>query len=165
MWGKDGLYLVYGDLSDSIRVSTKEMTPVKLPPAVSTDKKLFMVHSKICDFENSECISIDSFLPRPIGVLGYGFLYYSFNPLDSEVLFELGCEKNRNLEDGKPYDERESYEEFSIATFNYVDNKLTVLDSLIDLNSCRSPTYSPDGLKIAFMSGRNVYVMYRGVKP
>jgi hypothetical protein len=163
-WGKDGLYMIKGDLSDSTEIAPKQRHPVKTPVANSKDQLYYMIHSKICNFKDTICISLDTFLTRYAGVIGYDFLYYSFNPRDEEILFELICEKNENLEKGMPYDERKSYEEFSMATFNYAANRLTVLDSLIDLQGCMTPTYAPDGLKIAFLHGGNAHIMYRRIR-
>jgi hypothetical protein len=163
-WGKDGLYMIKGDLSDSTEIAPKQRHPVKTPIASSKDQLYYMIHSKICNFKDTICISLDTFLIRYTGVIGYDFLYYSFNPRGEEVLFELICEKNENLEKGMAYDERKSYEEFSMATFNYATNRLTILDSLIDLQGCRTPTYAPDGLKIAFLHGGNAHIMYRRIK-
>jgi hypothetical protein len=163
-WGKDGLYMIRCDLTDSVKIASEAKHPIQLPPAINTDESLCMIRCKICSLDDAIYVAVDTFLTRHKGVIGYSCLYYSFNPHDNEVLFQLGCEKNENLEKGLPYDETKSYEEFNIATFNYAINRLTILDPLIGHKNCQAPTYAPDGLKIAFLSGGSAYIMYRRAK-
>ena len=161
----DGFHLITCDFSDTLKLFPAGTFPVRLSPTISQDQKHLMVHSKVCNLESKECISINSVLPFPTGVLGYGFLYYSFNPNDSEVLFQLIRNKNISPKEDISYDEWEIEEEYSMAIFDYETKSLTVLDSLIGYENCLAPAFSPDGNKIAFISKGKCHIMYREEKP
>jgi len=52
-----------------------------------------------------------------------------------------------------------------IATYDYTTGALTVLDTLIGIDNCMSPAYSPDGRNIAFFADGKLYLIMREGTP
>jgi hypothetical protein len=79
------------------------------------------------------------------------FTYLSFNPEDSEILFEISCD---NFESERTVADR-------IGIYNYLTNTLRLLSPFKDERDCLAPFYHPDGRKISFLSDGRAYIIYR----
>lgn len=149
-WGADGLYLVRGNLAESTFLAPKPANYVPLPAVLSPDQSCYMFRGLLYWFADGRSIMLDKLIKDyPQGMTACDFLHYSFNPKSTEVLFTL------------IYFNDNDDETFRIATYDYVADKLTILDPLMNMTECEAPSYSPDGRKIAFHSQGKVYMLYR----
>jgi hypothetical protein len=150
-WGDNGLYLVRLDAGDSALLTTFPLSPPYRKPLISTDRFYIMTGNILIRVVDSTIILLDTLLKSnyPQVAEGCGFLFGSFNPQESEILFQIGCE-NDNI-----------YADNRIGTFNYINGDFALIDPIIGKYNCTAPVYAPDGLKIAFLSDGKVYILYR----
>jgi len=153
--GEDGgIYRINIDLSDSLIIASKKVHPNHLPIKISEDRTRYMIRDKICNLDNDRCIEILPFAEDIFSdSCGLGCISYSFNPKTPEVSFTLICEI---IEKQHTY-----IETYYLCTFNYITNAITIIDYLIGMENCMYPAYASDGLKIAFLSEGNAYIIYR----
>jgi WD40-like Beta Propeller Repeat len=152
-WGKDGLYLVKADFSDSTRLAPKPYPTVADAPAINLDRSYIMVGGTIERLADSVIIILDTLVKDgPPKAQGCGFHFGSFNPAAAEVLFEIGCPREETFIGNK------------IGTFDYLSNRVTILDTLVGIDNCTFPVYAPDGRRIAFIADRQAYIIFRGEK-
>ncbi|MFH1893007.1 MAG: hypothetical protein ABIK83_10055 [Candidatus Zixiibacteriota bacterium] len=149
-WGPDCLYLITGDLSDTVRLAPKPYSHIPARPLANKDLSYYIVGGTMCRIADSTYIVLDTLLGDfPPGTLVCGLSDYSFCPVGTEVLFTISC------------DDGVSYVVDRIGTFDYTTGEFATLDAEIGLENCRAPAYSPDGLKIAFISDGKVYILFR----
>jgi hypothetical protein len=149
----DDILLINGDRSESRKISTKTEHPIALPAILSPDLNKYMVRNKICNIENSSCITLDTVInDGPDNTHLCGILYYSFNPKYPEVVFNaIFC-----------YDEEN--EIYRTATFDYNTGRFRIIDDEIDIEGCMYPTVGADGRKIAFVASDGlVHIQYREI--
>ena len=103
--------------------------------------------------EDSSVVMLDTMpRPEPEGTYGCGFGHLTTNPAYEEVLFDYSC------------DDGHSNVVEMMGTHALGTGKLTILDTLLNMPECTSPSYSPDGKKIAFRSDHKLYILYREVR-
>ena len=151
-WGSDGLYKVSLDGSDSVFIVKNAISHIYHFTAVSPDLLWVLNGGYLLNSLGSDPILMyDIPFEKPPGSGGCDFLYPSFNPNYTEILFNLVCDDG-HTETGE-----------MVGTFNYSTMELTILDDLIGLESCTTPVYSPDGRRIALLSGKRLYIIEREV--
>ncbi|MEW6050378.1 MAG: hypothetical protein AB1644_04870 [Candidatus Zixiibacteriota bacterium] len=150
-WGQDGLYKISCDLRDSVRLARAAAPNRVFPPTVDKPLTYYLDGGVLCRFADSTFIVLDT-IPKEFPPLtgAVACMHGSFNPSAPEILFTL------------IFHDADEYEIFNVATFNYATNVLTVVDDLIDMHGCNSPTYAPDGMKIAFLCSGKVIIVFRG---
>lgn len=153
-WGDDGVYKVTTDFSDSIRLGPKPYSHIPLPPTYNNGLSYVIYNGKLLRFSDSTVIDINSYLTYiPQNTKYCGATFPQFNPTGDEIVFNQNCygeDENNN-----------DYETDMVGIFNIESKKITMLDTLINLQACQAPSYAPDGLKIALLSDRKVYIIYR----
>lgn len=149
-WGKDGLYMIKCDLSDSVRIAHKPYGYMPFPPTLSPDRSYYAQGGTILRVIDSTYIVMDTIVKQfPPNTGATDFMYVSFNPIESEVLFNL------------VFHDADNYEVHRVGTFDYVTNEFTIIDTLIGMEGCRSPAYAAGGKKIAFLHDGKVHILYR----
>ncbi|MBU1318348.1 MAG: hypothetical protein KKH67_04040 [candidate division Zixibacteria bacterium] len=149
-WGDDCLYMITGDLGDTVRFAPKPYEYIPLEPVVSRDLSHYIVGGTMCRIVDSTYIVLDTMISDIKGdSLQCDFLYYSFIPTEPAVIFILVC------------DDDETFVLESIGSFNYETGELTIIDSIAGMEDFSIPVYSPDGEKIALLSDGKVYILYR----
>ena len=48
--------------------------------------------------------------------------------------------------------------------FDFDNNRITIIDTLIGIKGCSAPSYSPDGKSIVVLAEGTVYIIQRKVK-
>ncbi len=151
-WGDDGLYKVKLDESDSVWLGKKPFARMGYKQIISTDLSYAMDGGQIFNLRDSSIIVLDTLLGEPPENTNVcGVVWFSFNPVANEVAFTISCDDGHN------------YVVHRIATYDCVDQKLTVLDSLIGISDCATPIFSSDGRRIAFIANSKVYILVRDV--
>jgi hypothetical protein len=149
-WGEDALYRVRCDLKDSVAVSPKPGLAHFLP-TLSPDLKMWVLGGRVYDMDQDVHIVIDTavhdFLPNTGAV---DFLHSTFHPVKDQVL------TNIIFHDG------DNYESVAVAVVQLNPISITIIDSIIGLDQCERPTFSPDGSKIALESDGNVFI-WKGI--
>ena len=152
-WGYDGLYMVNLDGTDSTWLAKKPFEQMGPKQAISSDLSFAMDGGQVFNLKDSSLIVLDTLLgPPPPKTVECGVNWFSFNPAANEIAFTITC------------DDGENYMVSSIATFDCETTKLTKLDSLIGLQNCVSPEFSPNGQRIAFFSNGKAYILNRQIK-
>jgi hypothetical protein len=154
-WGSDGLYLVSLDLSDSSKFAKKPNPEIPNPTAISWDRSHIINGGLIVRLADGAMVLLDT-LPIQVPVEGSicGFVYVSFNPQSSEVLFQLTCDKGEMTVADR------------IGTFDYVTSEFTVYDPPAEAQHCVTPVYASDGRKIAFLDNDDykAFIIFREEK-
>lgn len=149
-WSSNNLYKVSLDGSDSSFVVQSAISHIYLFTVVSPDFSWVMNGPYLLSSLGAEPIRLDTIpFEKPKGSVGCGFLFPSFNPNSTEILFNLAC------------DDGHSQTGSMVGTFDYTTMELTILDDLIGLESCTTPVYAPDGRRIALLSGKRLYIIER----
>lgn len=154
-WDQDreGLFKISMDNNDSTQIGPYFAVSHLFPPVYSNDLSYIMASNKILRVEDSSFIYLEPMFEVPEDMDGCSFFRSEFNPkVPEELLFQRECCRVTN--------EREVYRYF-IGIFNINSNEIIVFDELAGMKECFNPVYSPDGLSIAFVSDRIVYLMRR----
>ncbi|MEW5995495.1 MAG: hypothetical protein AB1744_14020 [Candidatus Zixiibacteriota bacterium] len=155
-WNADGLYLVNLDQTDSICPVVSPHPGAACWQIVKSDMSYVFIRNRLIRVADSAEINVYDFAgARPSGTFGCGFMWVSFNPETTEILFNQTCDGN--------YPSGGEFVVDRIGTFNYATNEFTILDTLIGISSCTAPVYAPDGRKIAFLDNDDfkAYIIYR----
>jgi hypothetical protein len=158
VWEMDGLYILNLDKSYSVKI-THGTPGVDAPTAVSQDMSYVFRRGLLKRIPDSAQINVYDFAgARPSGTFGCGFLFVSFNPKTTEILFNQTCDGD--------YPSGGEFVVDRIGTFDYVTNEFTILDTLIGIEGCTAPVYAPDGRKVAFLDNDDyrAYIIYREEK-
>ncbi len=124
-----------------------------IPPEVSLDGQYILMGGTMQHLADSAYIVLDTLIKQyPPKTVGCGFVFGSFNPQQSEVLFQLAC------------DDGVSYEVNRVGTFDYVRSRFQLFDTLVVGNNCIAPIYASDGRKIALICDGKAHIIYRGTK-
>jgi len=152
-WGTDGLYLIALDQSDSTWLA-KDPYGQAFEAVVSRDYSHVFTLSTLINVSDSTTIDLRKLAgERPAGTFGCGYLFVSFNPKTSEMLFNQTCDGN--------YPSGTEFVVDRIGTFNYTTNEFIILDTITGIQNCTTPVYAPDGKKIAFLADYKAYIIYR----
>ncbi|MCX6829683.1 MAG: hypothetical protein NT002_10445 [candidate division Zixibacteria bacterium] len=150
-WGTTGLYYVNADASDSVRIARKPYQDMTGPLGINRDRTYILMGGTMQRLADSTYIVLDTILKQhPPKTVQCGFEFGSFNPSDHEILFQIAC------------DDDKSYEVNQIGTYNYLNNRFVILDSLIGITNGTAPVYAPNGRSIAFLANNKVYIIIRG---
>jgi len=154
-WGTGGLDLITLDQSDSIWLAEDPYRQA-FEAVINPDRSYFFTHAILTRLSDSVQITLQDYAgDRPAGTFGCGFLFVSFNPKATEMLFNQTCDGD--------YPSGGEFVVDRVGTFNYTTNEFTIIDTLIGIESCTAPVYAPDGRKIAFLDNDDykAYIIYR----
>ena len=153
-WGDDGVYKVTTDFSDSTRLGPKPYAHIPLPPTYDNSLSYVIYNGKLLHLSDSMVLDINSYLTYiPQNTKYCGATFPQFNPSANEIIFNQSC-----------YGEDENNKDYDTdiaGLFNIDKKEVTILDTLVNLQACQAPSYAPDGLKIALLSEKKVYIIYR----
>ncbi len=149
-WKRKGeIYRVNCDNSDSVLIADKPWwtaTPFEL----SKEDTLVLSAEYLINLSTQETIDIGDITgPPPPNTLGCGILYYSFNPLYPEMIFNQGCD----IDEGTTLNR--------VIIYNYFTNELQIIDSIANLTNCTTPVFHPSGNIISLRSSGKLYLIYR----
>lgn len=150
----NAVYLVQVDFQDSIKISPHPFSP-SWTTYVSPDWTHVMSGGTITRLSDSYAIILDTmaqFQKHPDGMPACGFSLGSFNPKFTEVLFRRGCDDGHFA--GVSW----------VGILDYSSGDVTILDSLVSVQNCNRPAFSPGGSRIAFISHGTAYYLDREVK-
>jgi len=157
--GEDALYTVQVDFKDSTQIFNKRYGQHRwhhmIGVYLSKDRTHVISGGTITRLVDNKKIILDTLSivqDKPEGTVVCGFGAVSLNPKFTEVAFRLSC------------DDGESYSIDRMGVFDYSTYEFTILDSLVGLSNCTRPTYAPDGMRMAFLSKGNVYILNREMK-
>ena len=157
VWGKDGLYLKILNTGDSTRIGPRPTPNYMLPPVWDPEMNYAMVGGTILRIADSTFIVLDTMLgPPPQGTLRCGIELPSLNPRFREALFNLVCYGYVSQ-----YEHEPSIELDHVGLFDLESNSIIILDTLIGVDNCSAPFYSPDGKSIALLADGIVYIVRR----
>jgi hypothetical protein len=149
-WTTNGLYRVSLTGEDSIRIAPNPFSDMRAPPAMSQDQSFVISEGAIMRISDTTITRLDTLIKPPPNTYGCGFLHTSFNPSKPEILFQTTC------------DDGVSYIVDAVGVYDMITNELTFIDSLIGMEGCTAPVYSPDGNKIALLANGKVHIIYTG---
>lgn len=150
-----GLYKVDLSGEDSSYIAPSPFRHIGPFTAYSLDLSWVANGGTLIRTADSTCIVLDTIpMQLPQNVISCGILFVSFNPKASEILFNQSC-------DGEDSSGKEFVVD-RIGTFNYTTKEFIILDSLIGIENCTAPVYSPGGNKIAFLDNDDfkIYIIY-----
>jgi len=158
-WHADGLYLVNLDHTDSISPVVSPHPGGAMTAAISPDTSYVFMGDRLIRVTDSAEINVNDFAGEPPdGTFGCGFMFLSFNPKTTEILFNQTCD-GESPSGGEYVIDR-------IGTFNYSTDEFIILDTVIGIQNCTAPVYAPDGKKIAFLDNDDykAYIICREEK-
>lgn len=149
-WGADGLYKVRLDETDSVWLANKPFQYMGAKQAISTDFSFAMDGGQLFNLRDSSIIVLDTLIGTPPpSTYACGIIWFSFNPVANEVVFTITCDDGHN------------YIVDRIATFDCETLELSIIDSLIGIENCAAPSFSPDGRRIAFIANNKAFILTR----
>ena len=162
VWGNDGLYKKSVGGSDSTWVGPRPVSSrVFLTKPVWNLELTYVMHDQyLMRLQDTSIILIDTMLgPPPKGFVICDVDVPIFNPRFHEVAFNLVCYGKPTLESHELDLERDYTALLNLDTWEIV-----VLDSVLNLEECRAPTFAPNGVALALMSKGQVYIIQRKMK-
>lgn len=155
-WQSDGLYKTTLDGTESTLI-VENTASYKSPfTAVSPDMQWVLSGGVLFSAAGADHIVLDTIdYEQPPLTYGCGFVYSSFNPQNTEILFQLTCEGTRPS--------GAEFEVDRVGIFDYTTYRFTLLDTLVGLHQCTTPVYGPDGRRIALLSDDKAYIVVREV--
>ncbi len=151
-FGAGGLYLIGVNTNDSSKIAAAGVKKA-YNYLMSTDGKYLFMDGEILELKDSTRILLDTVIKNaPPEGEGCGIIYPSFNPNAPEILFQVGCDIDHFWLNN------------DIGIFDFSSGKLTILDTLAGIDNCTTPTFSPDGRKVAFLANDKAYILYRNIK-
>ena len=153
-WGKDGLYKVALDNSDSARIAPRPKVLRTGGLFPSPDETHVFVDGLIIRIQDSAFIFLDTMLGVvPENARFCGSFSPSFCPIRSELIFQISCDSiggERIISD-------------RIGIFDYDSIELQVLDPIANAKHITNPVFNPDGKKAAFLADCKTYIIYLGL--
>jgi hypothetical protein len=152
-WGQDGIYKVLLSGDDSIRIAPHPAGEGPGGITMSPDGSYINIWGTLLRLSDSATIYLDNLVDdKPVGTKFCGCLSVSFNPLFPEALFRQSCDSDGHeiLVD-------------RIGVFNLQELTYSFLQPNPQSKHCISPTYSPDGLKIAVLCDSKCYIIFREI--
>jgi hypothetical protein len=151
-WGKDGLYRIRLDDTDSSRIGPTPSNHLDGTTIMSPDGSHVMHWGTMLRLADSTFIILDTIpFELPPHAAYCAFLFAFFNPKSTEVLFHLTCDDVTG----------EQVVANRIGVFDYESYNLHIFDPPTGVKDATTPVYAPDGKKIAFLSDGKAYIMYR----
>jgi hypothetical protein len=149
-WSGDDLYEIAADSKDSTRLYQKPAIRGFSGGLLSPKRDYIVSCGTLFRLEDSKVVVLDTMIgEKPAGTEECGVIFEVFNPVFPEFIFEISC------------DGGEDHIVDRIGTYNYNTGVFTILNPLVQLTEGASPTCSPDGKKLAFLSQGRVYIVYR----
>ncbi len=153
-WNGDNLHKVRLDNSDSTWLAKRPASVLEVTGRtyINKDQSHVLISDGVINLIDSSFIDLQEFLkPFPPKTFGCGLVWFSFNPVATEILFTVAC------------DDGHSYEVLRIGTFDYFTKDFRIIDILINIPNCKAPVYSPTGDRIAFLANGKAYIINRQV--
>jgi len=150
-WGKDGLIKINTALNKKGEIIVENpQSSMTTHPIMSSNGEYLLSGSYLIRISDGFTIRLDTIMNEiPQGMIGCDFITGDINQHFTEILCDINCsDVNENELD-------------MIASYDYSTNEFIVLDTLLGIKNCHDPVYSPDGLKIAFMSNKKAYIILR----
>ncbi len=117
----------------------------------SQNGELLLTTHYIINLTDSSINDFDPYFQTNIldTVIGCSYLYYSFNPIYPEIIFEQSCDDGHTV-----LIER-------IGIFNFQTNEAVLLEDLTGHQTGSTPIYHPQGKMIAYCSKGKLFIIYR----
>lgn len=150
-WHPDGLYQVNLEFSDSLHLfpSLKNMTGGAI---MSPNHQYALSGGIYVNLIDSTYLNINSIIQNPLdSSYSYGVIFSNFNPKYHEILVDVAFDD----------DVGERTVATMIGVFNPESREFTMIDPPGDQKFCGYPSYSPDGLKIAFIADHEGFIIFR----
>jgi hypothetical protein len=149
-WGTDGLYSISITGNDSLKLSTLPYKATAGNVVLNSDQSHYLVGGTIVRLSDSRAIVLDTVIRTiPEKAISCGFVATTFGPTEPVVLFQFTCD----------YKEGDDVYSDQIGVFNYETHELTILPCPDDLHHCKTPQFSPDGRRIAFIGGDKAFIL------
>lgn len=148
---------ISNDFKDTLKFESMKIRRPYFSIKASNDNKYILSENYLYNLKDGEGVKLSELAKNELQLedksCGIGFNTL-FNPIYNELLFELCCETITN--------ENEDLNNY-IVIYNLDDNSFTNLTTDFDLGFSTAPSYSPDGLKIAFLATNKIMIVNREV--
>lgn len=148
---------ISNDFKDTLKFESMKIRRPYFSVMASYDNKYILSENYLYNLDDGVGVKLSELAKNELQLgdnsCGIGFNTV-FNPVYNELLLELNCETITN---GK--EDLNNY----IVIYNIEDSSFTNLTSDFDLGFSTAPSYSPDGLKIAFLAINKIKIVYRKV--
>lgn len=157
-WSGDNLYKIRLDNTDSTWLAKRPASVLEVTGRTyfNNDKSHILIRDGIINLKDTSFIDLVAKVrPFPPNTVGCDFVWFSFCPTASEILFTSVCEVSETHDI--------SNEIWRIGTYDYLNNDFRIIDTLINIPNCVAPSYSPNGQRIAFLANGKVYILDRKI--